>query len=85
MYSLFVVATIVWGNFVMGPCFVVRSMCRATGGQGSGPPPPLGIYKYIGFLSNTGPDPFKITKLPCWAISGPPAKRHLNGVSLAGQ
>ena len=23
--------------------------------------------------------------IPCWAIIGPPAKRHLNGVSLAGR
>ena len=27
-------------------------------------PPPLENYKTIGFLSNTGPDPLKITKLP---------------------
>ena len=31
-------------------------------GQGSGLP--LENYKNIGFLSNTGPDPLKITKLP---------------------
>ena len=34
------------------------------GGQGSGPPPPLKNHKNIGFLSNTGPDPLKIHKLP---------------------
>ena len=34
------------------------------GGRGSGPPPPLKNNKNIGFLSNTGPDPLKITKLP---------------------
>ena len=36
------------------------------GGQGSGPPlpPPLKNHKFIGFPSNTGPDPLKITKLP---------------------
>ena len=28
------------------------------------PPPPLENYKKLGFLSNTGPDPLKITKLP---------------------
>ena len=32
-----------------------------TGGTG---PPPLKNYKNIGFLSNTGPDPLKIIKLP---------------------
>ena len=27
----------------------------------------------------------KLASIQCWAIIGPPAKRHLNGVSLAGQ
>ena len=27
-------------------------------------PPPLKNHKFIGLLSNTGPDPMKITKLP---------------------
>ena len=31
---------------------------------GTGGPDPLENYKNIGFLSNTGPDPLKITKLP---------------------
>ena len=34
------------------------------GGQGVQTPPPLKSHKNIGFLSNTGPDPLKITKLP---------------------
>ena len=34
------------------------------GDRGSGPPPPLENYKNIRFLSNTGPDPLKITMLP---------------------
>ena len=33
------------------------------GGGGAGDPDPLENYKNIGFLSNTGPDPLKITKL----------------------
>ena len=33
------------------------------GGQGVRPHPPLENYKNIGFLSNTGLDPLKITKL----------------------
>ena len=56
---------------------------------GTGGPDPLDNYKNIGFLSNTGPDPLKSqsyqVSIQCWAIIGPPAKRHLNGVSLAGQ
>ena len=63
-------------------------MCGSRGGAGvPTPPPPLKNYKNIGFLSNTGRDPLKNHKatkpIPRWAIIGPPAKRHLNGVSLA--
>ena len=59
------------------------------GYRGSVPPPQLKTHKAIGFLSNTGPDPWKIIKLPSQhSILGhhrPPAKRHFNGVSLAGR
>ena len=27
----------------------------------------------------------KLASIQCWTIIGPPAKRHLNGVSLAGR
>ena len=51
-----------------------RSLIRVVDGRttcadqeeetgGPDPPPPLENYKNIGFLSNTGPDPLKITKL----------------------
>ena len=39
------------------------SMCGSRGG-GRGSRPPLENHKNIGFLSNTGPDHLKITKLP---------------------
>ena len=59
------------------------------GGTGGPDPLPLKNHKYLGFLSNTDQNPLEITKLPsqiqCWAIIATPAKRHLNGVSLAGQ
>ena len=61
------------------------------GGQGdrNTPPPSWKIAKTIGFLSNTGLDPLKNhsyqSSIQCWAITGPPAKRHLNGVSLSGR
>ena len=56
--------------------------------MGSGPPPP-GKLQNIGFLSNTGPDPLLKSQsyqssIECWVTIGPPSKRHLNGVSLAG-
>ena len=59
------------------------------GDSGSGPPPPHEKSQNIGFLSNTGPDPLKITKLPSQhSMLG--HHRHaivtpLNGVSLAGR
>ena len=58
------------------------------GGGGAGSGLPLKNHKSIWFLSNTGPDPLKNYKaeqasIQCWAIIGPPAKRHLNGVLLA--
>ena len=45
---------------------------------------PLKNHKNIGFHSNTGPDPLKNHKvtIQCWAIIGPPAKSHVNGVFI---
>ena len=58
--------------------------------MGGGGPDPLKNHKNIEFLSNTGPDPLKNHKdtkpaLNVGPSNGPPAKRHLNGVSLAGR
>ena len=36
----------------------------SRGGGAGGPDPPPVNHKNIGFLSNSGPDPLKITKLP---------------------
>ena len=53
---------------------------RGGGGdRGSGPP--LKNHKNIVNLSNTGPDPQKNNK----ATKQASAKRHLNGVLLAGR
>ena len=50
-------------SFRFGSGVVVIIPCAdPDGGRGSGPH--LENYKHIGFLSNTGPDPLKITKLP---------------------
>ena len=66
-------------------------MCWSSGGRGgdrrSGPLP-LKNHKNIGFLSNTCSVFWKSqsyqARIQCWVIMGPPAKHHLNGVSLAG-
>ena len=57
---------------------------------GTGGPDPSENHKNIGFLSNIGSDPLKITKLQSQHSMldnhrPPSAKRHLNGVSLAGR
>ena len=45
---------------------------RGGGGRESGPQSPLNNHKHIGFLSNTGPDLLKITKLPSqYSMLGP--------------
>ena len=50
------------------------------GGENRRSGPPLKNHKNIGFPSNIGPDPLKITKqnylvsIQCWAIIGMPAK-----------
>ena len=62
---------------------------RGGGGAGVQAPPLKNKNIYIGFLSNTDPDALKNhkaskTAFNVLAIIGTPAKRHLNGVSLAG-
>ena len=65
-------------------------MCGSRGGGGAGlSGRPLENYENIGFLSNTAPDPLKITKLPIQhsmlghhLIIG---CQNLNDVSLAGR
>ena len=60
------------------------------GGSGDPDPPPLKIHKNIGFLSNIGLDPLKITKLPSqhlmlghhWHASETPLKWRFAGGSM---
>ena len=61
------------------------------GGRGPDPPPPSPeeLQKYIGFLSNAGPDTLKNHKAIKPAFNVGPSfanqrNAHLNGVSLAG-
>ena len=67
----------------------MKVLCADPKGGGAGRPDSLKNHKFIGFPSNTDPDPLKITKIPSqhsmWVIIGPPAKRHFNGASLAGR
>ena len=55
------------------------------GGQGVRTPPPLENYKNKGFISNTGPDPLKITKLPSQHSMLGHHRPASEGVSLAGR
>ena len=57
---------------------------RIQRGGGLGGPDPLKNHQNIGFLSNTSPSQSYQVSNQCSAIIGTPAKRHLNGVSLAG-
>ena len=43
---------------------VPQITCADPEGETGGPDPPWKIIKNIGFLSNSGPDSLKITKLP---------------------
>ena len=75
-------------------------MCGSRGGEGGGggaggPEPPPGklqkymvslkLFLHVAILVRT---PLKSqsyqSSIQCWAIIGPPVKRHLNGISLAG-
>ena len=43
---------------------LLRICTDTEGGTGGPDPPPLKIHKNIGFLSKTGADPLKMTRLP---------------------
>ena len=43
---------------------IITAWVDPEGDRGQGSGPPLKNHKNIGFLSNTCPDPLKITKLP---------------------
>ena len=62
---------------------------RGEGGGAAGADTPLENYKNIGFISNTGPDPLKITNIPIkhsmFGHRRPACETPLNGVSLAGR
>ena len=66
-----------------------RSHMRGSIVGGGGGPGPLENHKNIGFLSNTGPGPDLKSQsyqtIQCEAIIDTQAKRHLNGISLAGR
>ena len=62
-------------------CIHALSMGGSRNGE-RGPATPLENHKNIGFLSNTGQE--NQASIQFWAIIGPPANCHLNGISLAG-
>ena len=67
-------------------------MCGSRGGVAGPDPPPGKVQKYMVslklFLAILARTPLKSqsyqSSIQCWVLIGPPAKRHLNGVSLAG-
>ena len=74
---------------IQAACFWSRMCGSREGDRGSGPPPPWKILKIKGFLAIQVWIPWKSQSyqamIECWVIIGTPAKRHLNGVSLAGR
>ena len=67
-------------------------MCSSRGGdRGSGPPPPPEKKSKSYRVSSQywsefpGKSQSYQASFQCWTIIGPPAKRHLNGVSLTGR
>ena len=64
----------------------MNDICGSRGRKGSGPPE---NHKNIEFLSNTGPKPLKITKLPSQhSMLGHhqhASKTPFNGILLAGR
>ena len=65
--------------------------CADPVGEGQGVRIPLENHESLGFLSNTSQDPIETHKtakrasIQCQASIGPPVKRHLNGILLAGR
>ena len=72
-------------------CFTECGYCRTNHihgriQRGTGCPDHLKTQKYRFFFKNSDPEPLKNqASIQCWAIIVPPAKRHLNDVSLAGR
>ena len=52
------------------------------GGGAGGPDHPLENYQNLGRSRTPEKSQSYQASIQCWAIIGPPAKRHLNGVSL---
>ena len=75
-------------NFLHAGQFYMRHVRIQRGGGGQGVRTPLKNHKNMGFLSNSGPDPLKITKLQSQhSMLGhhrPASETPFNGVSLAG-
>ena len=82
-------------TLVFAPGLEISCADPEGGGGGAGvpdPPPPEKSQKHRASQQHcrVWPDPLKISQshqasIQCWANIGTPAKRHLNGVSLAGR
>ena len=83
--------SILWGmNMVTmaSKCFMSVSYMRGpSGGRGSGPPEKSQKYKVSLQFWSRSPERSRSYRasIQCWTIISTPAKRHLNGVLLAGR
>ena len=75
----------IWENSAIAIHSLESSMGGSRGrGAGVRSPPPLKNHKNIGVISSTGPDPWKITKLPKPAFNvGPSSARQRNVIERA--
>ena len=67
-------------RFVYFNCDFVTACASSDKGEwgGKGVPTPPEKYQNIGFLDISGPDSLRNqATIQCWAIIGPPVKRHL--------
>ena len=66
---------------------VLHVRIQRGGGGAGGPDLTPKNHKNIDFLRNNGLSYMYMyqASIQCWAFIGPPAKRHFNGVSLAGR
>ena len=83
------VLSVIVGSHFESPEMPFSAMCGSRGGDRGPDPSPVKNHKNIVSYQFWSRSPEKsqsyIASIQCWAIISTPAKRHLNGVSLAGR